>query len=364
MHRSRVILLSILASLALLGACRREPTVPPVNNDPAAGVVFDPAQVPYPVLSAYAFFTGPQASLQPNSGVLPYTVIDALFSDYAKKLRHVWMPPGVRATWEGEADVLGFGDGTVLLKTFYYDDVLPANSRRIVETRLMYRLEGEWHFANYVWNAQQTEAFLDMAGSVTAIDWVDEGGITRHVDYRIPAEPECRACHKAHGEFIPIGPKPRNLATTYPYADGEAQQLPRWVQAGYLDPAHPAVTSPLPEWDDPAVDLTDRVRAYLEINCAHCHSASGYCNFRPMRFAWEETTEPENLGICVTPHDPIEPWLSHIISRGRPDRSMVSHRMTSTAVEVRMPILGRTLQHEEGVALIDAWIDSLEPICP
>ncbi len=333
-------------------------------DPPAGSVHFDPSEVPYPTLSAYQFFTGPLAQLDANAGVLPYTVIDPLFSDYSKKQRHVWMPSGVRATWEGEGNVLGFQEGTVLIKTFYYDGVQPTNTRRIVETRVMFLLDGEWRFANYVWNADQTEAVLDMAGSVTAIDWVDETGLTRHVDYRIPAEAECRACHKAYGEWIPIGPKPRNMDTTYPYVDGPANQLVRWVQAGYLDPTHPPVTSPLPAWDDTSADLGERARAYLEINCAHCHSASGYCNFRPMRFAWEETTDPENLGICVEPHDPIEPQITHIVSRGRPDRSMVAHRMGSTAVDVRMPILGRTLVHEEGLQLIEAWIESLSPECP
>jgi len=36
------------------------------------------------------------------------------------------------------------------------------------------------------------------------------------------------------------------------------------------------------------------------------------------------------------------------------------YRISSTLDEFKMPIIGRTLQHKEGVTLIDAWIKSLK----
>jgi hypothetical protein len=38
--------------------------------------------------------------------------------------------------------------------------------------------------------------------------------------------------------------------------------------------------------------------------------------------------------------------------------------MSSTDETVRMPLLGRTIAHDEGVALITEWIESLPGTCP
>ncbi len=361
----RTILL-VMGAMALVVGCRPdkdEPPAPaPVDPDPSAEVTFDPALGPHATLSAYGFFSGAIKDLVPIARVLPYDLIDPLFTDYAKKQRHVWLPVGVQAQWNGTDRVVDFPERTILIKTFYYDHVQPADERRIIETRLMYRWDGAWRFANYVWNAEQTEAHLDLDGSYTPVAWVDEDGVARSVDYRIPAEAECGSCHKYEGVHDLIGPKPRNLARSYAYADGTAQQLERWVQHGILEAGHPAV-DPMPDWHDATVPTQDRVRAYLDINCAHCHSASGYCSYRPMRFAWQETTDPVNLGVCVEPHDPIAPGVNHIVARTRPDRSMMAYRMGSTAVDVRMPLLGRSLVHQEALALIETWISALEPPC-
>lgn len=358
----------LMGATALLVSCRPDkdepsPPMPPEGPGPSTDVTFDPALGPHATLSAYGFFTGDLRALVPIDRVLPYDLIDPLFTDHAKKQRHVWLPVGMQAQWNGAYRVPEFPEGTILIKTFYYDNVQPQNERRIIETRLMYRWDGAWRFANYVWNAEQTEAHLDLNGSYTPVAWVDESGVARSVDYRIPAEAECGSCHKYEGVHDLIGPKPRNLDRPYAYANGTAQQLQRWVQHGILADGHPAVT-PMPDWRDATVPTQDRVRAYLDINCAHCHSAGGYCSYRPMRLAWEETTDPVNLGVCVEPHDPIAPGVNHIVARTRPERSMMVHRLASTEQSVRMPLLGRSLVHEDALALIETWISGLEPPCP
>ena len=48
---------------------------------------------------------------------------------------------------------------------------------------------------------------------------------------------------------------------------------------------------------------------------------------------------------------------------GEPDQSILLYRMQSTEPDVAMPELGRALVHAEGVALIRAWIDSLNGEC-
>ena len=140
-------------------------------------------------------------------------------------------------------------------------------------------------------------------------------------------------------------------------------QLAKWETMGYLAGGYPSTIETVAKWDDPLADLNDRVRAYLDMNCSHCHSEGRHCDYRPMRFAWQETTDPVNLGICVPPDDPIEPSQDYIVSAGHPERSMLYYRMSSTLEAVRMPLLGRTLVHEEALELTEQWINSLSPPC-
>ena len=121
--------------------------------------------VPYPKLSDYHFFVGDMKNQVPESDVLPYEPASSLFTDYAHKKRFVWIPKGMKATYDGDGNVLQLPVGSAIIKTFYYEKVQPLNTTKIIETRLMIRKADGWIFAEYVWNNDQTEAYLDMNGS-------------------------------------------------------------------------------------------------------------------------------------------------------------------------------------------------------
>lgn len=114
-------------------------------------------------------------------------------------------------------------------------------------------------------------------------------------------------------------------------------------------------------WDDENQLLEDRVRSYLDMSCAHCHRDGSHCDYRSIRLAWEETINPEALGICVEPQSYVSPELTYIIAGEIPDRSALFYRMYSTSEDTRMPLLGRTLVHKEGIQLIYEYINSLDP---
>src|SRR5690606_31832263 len=218
-------------------SCQEDESYVPLDDDDPiqeSPVNFDINLVPYPTLSEYNFYDGTLSDLNPVYGVLPYDLITPLFSDYAKKKRFIWMPEGVSASYVSDYTSLDFPVGTVLIKNFYYNNVLPDNSTQIIETRLMIKKDEGWTFANYKWNEEQTEATLDMNGSNIDVDWV-ENGQTKNVTYRIPSESECAACHKSEStSFTPIGTKPQNLNRIFNYLDGAQNQLQKWVESGYL----------------------------------------------------------------------------------------------------------------------------------
>jgi uncharacterized repeat protein (TIGR03806 family) len=361
----RTTLYTALLLVVVLVACAKEPIVDEADVVPpeADAVVFDPATVPYPTLSTYRFFKGAMRQQVPVASVLPYAPITPLFSDYSHKLRFVWMPPGVRASYNGDENVLDFPDGAVLIKTFYYDGVQPGNTRRLIETRLLFKRNGEWEFADYVWNAEQTEAHLDLNGSNTPVTWTDEQGVTRTISYRIPSAAECQTCHKIAEASMPIGPKPQNLNSLHPYAGGVQNQLKKWVEQGFLAPGYPKNINTVVDWSDVTQPMEERVRAYLDMNCAHCHTDLKHCSYRPLRLAWHENADPVNQGACIPPDDPIEPSMTYIVSRGNAARSMLHYRLSSNDEAVRMPLLGRTIVHQEAVDMIATWINSMPEPC-
>ncbi|MBK7248445.1 MAG: hypothetical protein IPI05_12360 [Flavobacteriales bacterium] len=362
--KSVLLLLGVVVASFL--ACRKdhpEEPVPSTPPTPTSPVVFNLDSVPYSTLSHYNFFEGPLAEMQPVQGVLPYELITPLFTDYVHKLRYVWMPAGSKASYVSDGEVFDFPEGAVIIKNFYYDNVQPGNTRRILETRLMIKKYGAWIFADYVWNDDQTEAVYNLSGSYVPLTWNDAGGQGHDEIYRIPSEAECFTCHKYYDQPIPIGPKPQNMNSTMNYADGPMNQLAKWEAEGYLQSGYPTNIETVAKWDDPNETVERRVRAYLDINCAHCHSTGRHCDYRPIRFDWNLTTDPVNLGVCVPPDDPIQPSQQYIVYAGNKARSMLYFRMSSNEEAERMPLMGRTVRHEEAIALIGQWIDAMPDTC-
>jgi uncharacterized repeat protein (TIGR03806 family) len=355
----------IIFLLALVGlwACKGEDDTPEEPQKPTSPVVFDLAEVPYDKLSDYNFFDGEMVNHDPVYGVIPYDVITPLFADYAHKFRFVWMPEGARASYNTDHNILDFQDGTVLIKTFYFDNVQPEGNRYVIETRIEFMRNGQWEFAEYVWNEDQTEAVLDMDGSFKPLFYMDENNEEQFVNWRVPSEAECLTCHKRDDTAIPIGPKPQNINKDYNYPEGVRNQLLKLIDMGYLEPNIPAQIETVVPWDDPSYPLQDRVRAYLDMNCAHCHRDNSHCDYRPIRYAWNETVDPENMGICVEPDQNLGQGLEEIIVPGNPDRSVLYFRINTTDEAVRMPLLGRSVIHEEGRDLILEYINSLQGPC-
>jgi uncharacterized repeat protein (TIGR03806 family) len=363
------VIATLLLLLAILSCSKDDEQTQPEVPEPAESVVnVNLAEVPYDNLSDYNFFQGALADMTPQDEVLPYDLISHLFTDYAKKNRYIWMPEGVAAAYVEDSRILDFPVGSVLIKTFYYDNVQPSGDRRIMETRLLIHKEDGWIFGEYVWNDEQSEAVLETGGSFTPIQFIDDNGTLRDVNYRLPSVigGECQTCHKKTDVPLPIGPKPQNMNKVMDYGNGPLSQFEKWQDKGFLTSSFPTISSEntVVEWEDLSQDLEKRVRSYIDINCGHCHAEGSHCDYRPMRFAYSETSIPENLGICVEPDEEIPgAGQTHIVSSADVARSMMYYRLSSTAEEVRMPLLGRSVVHEEAIEMIEEWIQSLDPPC-
>lgn len=342
------------------GDCVTETINITITSD--SNVLFNLESMPFQTLSEYQFFIGDLKNLEPGFGVIPYTLNSTLFTDYAKKKRFIWMPNNTKATYVSDHETLNFPVGTILIKNFYYDNVLPNDTTQIIETRLMIRKDEGWVFANYLWNEAQNEATFDLNGSFVDLQWIENGEVNT-VQYRVPSEAKCFTCHKILETPEPIGTKPRNLNLEYNYASGSENQINKLVSFGYLESSIPETISRLPNYSDVTESILSRVRAYLDINCAHCHSEETHCAYRPMRLGYSDTEVLANIGVCVDADTDLGEGLGHIIEPGDSRNSVLFFRINSVEPSTRMPLLGRTLRHAEGVDLIEEWIDSLNIDC-
>jgi uncharacterized repeat protein (TIGR03806 family) len=165
----------------------------------------------------------------------------------------------------------------------------------------------------------------------------------------------------------PIGPKARLLNRDYDYGGGAENQLAHWSAMGWLSgaPADPATAPRLPVWNDPADGtLEERARAYLETNCAHCHRPQGRARSTGLWLEWDRPFGSET-GLCkpVQAAGPGTGGLQYDVVPGDPMMSILVFRMEQVAAQIKMPELGRSVTHDEGVALVADWIEALPGSC-
>ena len=316
-------------------------------------------------LSEWNFFEGKLADLHPKSDVIPYELRTPLFSDYAQKLRFVKIPSGQKAKFDPK-EVFDFPIGTVLIKNFYYaNDLLkPNKGRRIIETRLLVREANGWENLVYIWNDNQTEAILDLAGDTKTVTWKDEKGKKQKLDYIIPNKNQCKGCHSYNNEVRPIGPTARQLNGDLKYTSGTENQLLYWQKAGILEnlPADLSKVDKIAIWDNAqSGNIDQRARAWLDINCAHCHRPEGPGSTSGLYLSYSEENKTA-LGIFKTPvaAGRGSGGFAYDIEPGKPEKSILYFRIHSSDPGIMMPEIARKLVHKEGVELIKQWIKEMK----
>ncbi len=315
---------------------------------------------PAPKLSDYGFFATANAGAAVADGVRPYDLVNALFADYAGKHRFVYVPKGQSATYNPDT-VFDFPVGSVLIKTFAFAPDMrdPALNESWIETRLLIHKSEGWVAYPYVWNSEQTEAVYSPVGGRQVVKTISPEGEALTINYAIPNRNQCKECHSNNKVFTPIGPSARNLNHVGPAG---VQQIADWTERGILTgaPAEGLPAAPPVFGDQP---LEQRARAWLDINCAHCHRAGGGASNSGLFLAWNETT-PTGWGIHKRPTAAGRGSgdFLFVIEPGKPEQSIMIHRIGSVEPGVVMPELGRTTVDTKALALIREWIAAMPPV--
>jgi uncharacterized repeat protein (TIGR03806 family) len=310
-------------------------------------------------LSDYGFFKNKLSALDPKEGVLSYELNTPLFTDYAVKNRFIVLPKGGVIKYISEG-IPVFPDSTIIIKNFAYTNI--EHQKIMIETRLLVKnpKDKTWKVMDYLWNKEQTDAVKHITGSRIPITLLDNDNNKITTIYQVPNTNDCKRCHINNDVLTPIGPKIRNLNLTV--AGQNTNQLQQWVKKRLLsDLPDIGSVKQLPNWSDSKhFSLEQRARAYLDVNCAHCHTKGGDA-YNTGLFLEYQQTDPNHVGIKKSPVSAGggAGGLDYDIVPGDAAHSILAYRMNSVEPGTVMPELARTVNHKEGVKLIREWINSL-----
>ena len=326
----------------------------PINASVNSALLSSNAPPKY--LSEFGFFQDMQNQI-PSAEVHPYSLVNPLFSDYTDKLRFVYVPEGQKLAYVKDK-VFQFPVGSTLIKTFAYLNTQGEMDAQLLETRLLINTSEGWKAISYVWNQDQTDAKRSVAGATIPTTFINSVGAKVDVRYRAPNQNQCKECHQVNQVMTPIGPKARNMNKNVNYASGDMNQLLYWAAQGWIESKLNADL--MQSYENENVSIDERARAYLDINCGHCHIPGGSADTTGLYLNLTEETK-EHLGIFKKPvaAGRASGNLKYSIVPRKSDKSIMIYRMDSLDPGIMMPESGRALADEAGIKLISNWIDQL-----
>ena len=331
----RIVLCAFVLGVLILSSCRKDD----FNDTKVEIPDFNyPTSVDFAdSLSTYGIFNGTPSDLTPNANFHLLELSSVLFTDYAHKQRLVKIPDGQQIMRMSDGSI-AFPDQTILVKTFYYynDERDPSLGKRIIESRLLIKENGIWNVATYVWNQAQTEAVLQLNGMDTHVSWVSAEGKTESTNYHVPNENECIACHQSNNTMTPLGPTLRNLNRTVVRDGNNQNQILHLQSLGLINNFALSQVPVIVDYTNTSLMLADRARAYLDMNCSHCHNPTGWDKASEKDFDFRYETSLNQTGIV---HD--------------------KDRVLRTFTDGEMPFVGTSMMDKEGRELLTQFIENL-----
>jgi len=307
----------------------------------------DESDDPFPQRLSLTGCFVPNDPRQPVEGLIPYDVNAPLWSDGTTKLRWMGVPEGETITVQDDGD-FDLPIGTVLVKSFFLDE-------RPIETRLlMHHDDDDWAGYSYAWREDGSDA--DLLETAVLRRFGDQ-------EWTYPSRENCLDCHREIAGRV-LGLELAQLNRPFVYARGRANQIATLAAIGLFDEPlpDPAELTAFPTPGASDAPLEDQVRVYWHANCSFCHQPEGVPE---ATIDLRIDTALADTRICdVNPsRGAFGIPGARLLAPGDPARSLISVRMGSTIVNVRMPQIGTALVDEDAATLVDTWIRQLTE-CP
>lgn len=313
------------------------------------------------------------AAHEPAPGVIPYSINATAWADGATAERFLALPGETKlGVYDSENVQVGYLKGAwkfpvdgVLAKTVSLPlDAARPEARRRVETQIMHYDGRDWHAYTYLWNDRQDDAELVPAeGTTRTFDVNDSNapGGKRRQTWRVAARNECILCHTSRAGWLQAF-TPAELNRDQRYGDAIAGQLATLSHIGMFEQP-PAEASPLADPYGDRGSLDERARAYLHLNCGHCHRRGGG-GTAAIELRIDLPLEQTNLLAGRPTQGTFGIHAAQILAPGEPARSVLYYRMAKLG-RGRMPHFGSQEVDERGLRLIGDWIESLgQPAAP
>ncbi len=319
------------------------------------------------LLSETGVFSNTPAMI-PTNGLIPYSPNTPLWSDSALKIRYMSVP--YNGGLETPDQQIGFAptggwtfpSGTVFVKTFELQTNLgDPNSIRRLETRLLVRdTNGAVYGVTYKWLPDNSDAQL-LTGSVTEAIVITNAGSSYVQNWYYPSPADCLVCHTPVESFV-LGVNTRQINGDYIYpATGVTDnQLRTLNRLGLFNPAFDEATITNFEYlssvTNQNASLVQRVRSYLDINCAQCHQPGG--TGITFNASYDTPLTNQNIINAMAAFS-LGYDNAKIVAPSDIWRSVLYERMNTVNPGFKMPPLDRNTIDTNAVQLMAAWINSL-----
>jgi len=324
------------------------------------------------MLSQTGLFADTQQQV-PSAGVTAFEINEPMWNDGATATRFLAVPsekaidvlPGPRRIANSSVhETMQFPENSVLVRTVTLQD--DSQKQIELETQLLHFTGKVWNAYTYVWNPEQTDAALAPATG-TELDLSKYGLFSDRTVWNIHSRSECLRCHNA---WIggPLAFTLPQLNCDAPHSGNSAatNQVKQFRNAGLLTgsiPEDPETTdevrvAKLANSRDASANIEQRARAYLAVNCAHCHqNGAGGTATIDLR---HEASLDETKTTGATPvQGAFQITGGAIIKPGEPSRSVLLYRAACSG-RGRMPHIGSRHVDIEGIAMLREWIASLK----
>ena len=301
----------------------------------------------------------------PAAGVIPYEINAHHWADHTTSKRWIGVPGEAqlslysKSNWmTGDREGLfEFPHDTVIAKTVYLQlDPEDPESRRRVETQILHRYHDDWMSYNYVWNDEQSDAILQENIAVEREFQIVEPKSSdgfRKQKWLHASRDQCTLCHIWSAGSV-HGFKREQLNRKF--FKEKTNQLEKFASIGLFKEEF-ATLDPSVSPNDPAASLEQRTRAWLHLNCAHCHRQNGGGTGS---FVLEDHISLEEMKLVDMPANQGDFGLTDtkLVVSGDPSRSVLLYRLMKSG-HGRMPQFGTNVVDDRGVLLLYDWIKSL-----
>lgn len=311
-------------------------------------------------------------NMVPSENLLPFAPNSQLWSDRAAKQRWISIPADKKINWHA-TDNWTYPQGTVAVKHFELplNPNNPAQTKRLETRLIVVKADGNIYGVTYKWRTDNSDADLLTDSLLENISITHSDGSSGTQTWAYPSPTECTDCHNADSSKI-LGLSTRQLNGNFNYSgQGVQNQLVYWNNLELFSPAFS--NAQVGSFDrmvaigDSNATLEQRIKSYIDTNCAHCHGTGQGGSQWDGRF----NTPLDQMQIVNHRTTGIRNYFNeygiadaNIIAAGAPEESIFYIRDKSIDPNDRMPPIGRLMEHEEYLQVLEQWILGLDNTNP